>query len=347
VKFEIQKVLPGEICHYASDDLTITSHFRTVILQKAGKTEEFQIPGSTWESLFGWNRLARRALRLDKCNVVPVEVFGSSGGLVIIRQGGVYHYDLASRELNQTLRLRNCRNVLHQSVAVVHGKTLYFGEYGNNSGRADVPIYRSQDGGKSWKEIFTVPAGVVKHVHGCYWDPVEEKVWVFTGDFAGECFLLRADKDFQQVEWIGDGGQVYRACNAFFEADEVHWIMDSQIEPSHHVVLDRRTRKVTKKTIFPGPVWYIKRLVDGYFLAATAQEIGPGVKDSFAHLMVSRDLENWVELHRFEHDGLPKRYFKFGVIGFADGAQSSEKFPLFFEALKGVDGRIVECRILD
>jgi hypothetical protein len=354
LKLEIMKFLPGEICHYAAPGRLITSHYRSVNLYSGGTLSRIDLPASGSERFAGtllrpgWSRLARRALRLDKCNVVPV-----GDNLVIIRQGKVYHYQLVSGRLIPTLTLRNCRNVLHQSVLVLGDSTVYFGEYGNNPNRESVPVYRSLDGGASWEEIYTFPAGKVKHVHGCYWDPVEEKIWVFTGDFAGECYILCADRDFQSVEWIGDGGQVYRACSAFFEADTVHWIMDSQLEPSHHVALDRRTRKIIKKTgadgasAFPGPVWYIKRLADGYYLAATAQEIGPGVLDDYAHLVVSRDLENWAELHRFEHDGLPKRYFKFGVIGFAGGEQSSEKFYLFFEALKGVDGRIAECRIVE
>ena len=174
---------------------------------------------------------------------------------------------------------------------------------------------------------------------------MEAKIWVFTGDFAGECYLLVADRDFQQVEWIGDGGQLYRACNAFFEPEAVHWIMDSQLETSYHVVLDRKTRRVERKSAFPGPVWYIKRLSDGIYLAATAQEIGAGVKDNYAHLMASEDLETWQDVWRIEHDHFPKRYFKFGVIGFADGEQSRDGFYLFFEALKGLDGKTVLCRI--
>lgn len=326
----------------------ITSHYRSVSVEQAGNPRRLELPGAGVERLagsflrLGWSRLARRALRLDKCNVAPV-----GDDLVIIRQGKVYHYHHNSGRLTHSLSLRNCRNVLHQSIAVLDEHVVYFGEYGNNPNRDTVPLYRSLDGGVSWEQIFTFPTGKVKHVHGCYWDPVECKIWVFTGDFTGECHILVADRDFEKLEWVGDGGQAYRACNAFFKPGAVHWIMDSQLEPSHHVVLDRKTRKIEKSVIFPGPVWYIKRLENGYYLAATAQEIGPGVLDGYAHLLASRDLEHWEDVHRFKHDGLPKRYFKFGVVGFADGAQSSEKFYLFFEALKGVDGRIAECRIVE
>ena len=72
-----------------------------------------------------------------------------------------------------------------------------------------------------------------------------------------------------------------------------------------------------------------------------------GVKDRFAHLFASKDLETWEDIHQFEHDGLPMGYFKFGVIGFPDGQQTSQSFRLFGEAIKGLDGTIGLCKIHD
>ena len=341
MKLILKKVIHREICHYASPELLITSQYNRVYVKKDGRELSFKLPSDDWKALFGLFRLTRRAIRLDKCNVVPV-----ADGYVVVRQGRVFHYEESSGCLTQALVLKNCRNVLHQSIAVVNGRELFFGEYGNNPDRGEVPIYRSLDGGRTWQTIFTFAAGKVKHVHGCYYDPVEKKVWVLTGDFKDECRILCADRDFKNIEWIGDGQQTFRTCNLFFEKDSVHWIMDSQLQNSYHIRLNRKTRKIEKKQLFPGPVWYIKRLEDGYYLAATAQEIGPGVKDKFAHLMVSCDLETWEDIHYFEHDGFPKRYFKFGVIGFADGPQSSDGFYLFAEAIKGLDGKTALCEIV-
>jgi hypothetical protein len=340
VKLVFKEVLDQEICHYASPQMTIFSRSNRVNVYGPGGSRVIQLPAGGWKYLLAWSRLARRALRLDKCNVLPI-----GNDLVIIRQGKVYHFNGATQALNLTLSLKNCRNILHQSIAVTPDRALFFGEYGNNPERLEVPIYRSQDEGKSWNQVFTFPAGKIKHVHGCYQDPYEDKLWVFSGDFKNECFVLCADRDFQKIEWIGNGQQEYRACNAFFEKDSIHWIMDSQLEDSYHIEMDRKTRQIKRKWRFPGPVWYIKKLEDHFYLAATAQEIGPGVHDTYAHLMVSRDLENWEDVYQFKHDGLPKRYFKFGVVGFADGPQSSASFYLFMEALQGLDGKTVCCRV--
>ena len=326
--------------HYAGPDVHISSYHNRVYVNKTVGELEIEMPCSGWRRTVGRSRLSRRALRLDKCNVVPV-----GDDLIIVRQGRVYHYDAAARSLTPTLGLRQCRNVLHQSISVVGGREVFFGEYGRNGDRGTVPVYRSADGGRTWEVIYEFPSGKIRHVHGCYWDPYEHKIWVLTGDFEGECQMLVTDRNFEEMEWIGDGRQMYRACNVFFEKDAVHWIMDSPLENSYHIKLDRASRKPSRLAIFPGPVWYIKRLVDGYYLAATAQETGPGVRDRHSHFMVSQNLESWESVHRFDHDGLPKGYFKVGVIGFADGSQNSERFYIFGEALKGLDGRVAECRL--
>jgi hypothetical protein len=53
---------------------------------------------------------------------------------------------------------------------------------------------------------------------------------------------------------------------------------------------------------------------------------------------VSSDNRHWAEVAAFHKDAMPMRYFKFGVIAFADGAQCSDRFAMFGEALKGFDG---------
>ena len=61
--------------------------------------------------------------------------------------------------------------------------------------------------------------------------------------------------------------------------------------------------------------------------------------------MVSKDLETWDDIYQFHHDRLPKRYFKFGVLGFADGYQTSNEFYMFAEAISGLDGKIAVCQL--
>ena len=340
MRLQINDTQNFEIVHFYQPDLQIYSAARRVTVFRSGEKITVDVPESPLKQLLGCHRLSRRLLRLDKCNVFPV-----SDGLVIARGGFVYKYNYACGKLTPTLQLQQCRNMLHLSICQTPGGALYFGEYGMNPDRNPVPIYRSCDQGNTWEVIHRFEAGKIRHVHGCYYDPVQDSIWVCTGDFQNECWVIQTDHDFQQMDFLGTGQQQFRTCGLFFQEDSVHWIMDSELEACHHIVLDRQTQRVAVKNQFQGPVWYIKRLKSDLFLAATVQERGPGVLDQHVHLMASADLQSWTEVAKFDHDGLPKRYFKNGVIGFAEGDQTPDDFAIFFEAVASYDGKVALCSI--
>lgn len=336
----LNRLKEAEIIHYADSCKLITSKFNTVYYHSREKKLTISLPEKGFKRIAGILRLARRALRLDKCNV-----FETRKGLIIIRQYCVYFYDFEKESLKKTLQLQNCRNVLHNSISQSKNGCIFFGEYGANKERGAVPVYRSQNQGESWECIFRFQPGVIKHIHGCYWDPYEKKIWTCTGDFAQENHLVISDENFENQEWIGDGQQMYRTTSILFQKNYVYWLMDSQLEQSYSVRFDRKNRQAIKLQAFPGPIWYTKYLKDGYYLASTANEIGDGVLDNYAHIFVSKDCETWKSVMRIPHDGLPKRYLKFGVIAFADGEQTSNQFYIHCEALKGYDGRVFKCKL--
>lgn len=339
--FKIVKKLNKEIIHFSENDILISSNYNSIYYKTNNLDQIIKLPeASIIKRFFGLFRISRRLLRLDKCNV-----FYHEKNLIIIRQGIVYYYDHITQKLEETLKLRNCRNVMHQSINSTPEGYIYFGEYGANDARGTVPIYRSIDGGKSWEEIYTFPAKSIKHVHGCYYDKFTDKIWVCTGDFKDESWILIANKDFSEVKKIGDGQQKYRTCSIIFTEDKVHWLMDSPIEPSYHIIFDRKTEAIEIGQKLMGPAWYTKKIDENTYLAGTTREIGPGVLDNNAHLYISKDLKNWEVIKQFEKDNLTMKYFKFGVIGFADGKQTLEEVYIFLEALKGLDGKSLLCNL--
>jgi hypothetical protein len=279
--------------------------------------------------------------------VLPVEVDGNWTALVVIRDGVCYRVDLETDEIIPTFELKQSRNPLHQSICMDANGWLYQGEYGSNPHRSPVPVHRSTDEGRTWQTIFEFPAGRTRHVHGCFWDPYEERVWICTGDFDGENQMLVADEDFGEIEWLGDGSQKWRTCHPIFTEQAVYWGMDSQLETSYICRLDRHTRTVEKIRPLPGPVWYAKTLDDGWWLIATVVEKGPGVHSNHARIFASRNLEDWVEIFRAKKDAWKTPHFKNGVIAFADGNQSCDAFYFFCEALVGLDGRSYRARLVE
>ena len=121
--------------------------------------------------------------------------------------------------------------------------------------------------------------------------------------------------------------------------------MDSEVQNSHLVTLDRVSGEICIGREFPGPIWYVKTLSDGLYLLQTTVEQGAGVLSKSAHLYISKDLADWQILGSFCHDGMPLGYFKNAVIAFSNGEQSKNKFYFSVEAVQGMDGKAYECQV--
>jgi hypothetical protein len=336
MKFEVIERIPAEVIHFfeSSTGVLICSTGSKLRIRTGTSTHEFELPvGLPFRTVMP-SRMARRALRLDKMNAVFT---ADRRAVIAIYQGQISRCDLATNEVRRTGRLRQCRNVLHCGVCVTPEGHICFGEYGANPKRESVPIWMSVDDGNSWEVVFEFPAGSIKHIHGVYHDPYSGRLLVPTGDFEGECFLYDADTRFSDVRRYGDGTQAWRPVSLFIERDHLVWGMDSQLETSFLQVFDRRTKTLTRGCDFPGPIWYSKAL-EGVSVLQTTCETGPGVRSDSAHLFASKDNRSWVEVAKFRKDPWPVRYFKSGVIAFADGVQTPDRFALFGEALVGFDG---------
>lgn len=342
IEFQDSSHRTEEIVHFYSDELLVASTHRRIVVQSLhGGRTVIELPRTKFDAL-GVSRLARRALRLDKCNVFPLDQRGES--LILIRQGCVYKYD-ESNGLRQTLTLRQSRNVLHTDFCLTKSGRLLFGEYGSNAERQPIPIYASDDDGESWRIAYQISAGKAKHVHGVYADKYSDKIWIFTGDADGESWVIEADEDFSEVCYFGDGSQIYRACTVFFTPDKVVWGMDSPLQPSQTVHLDRHTGGVELHGSFPGPIWYGLEVPNNGYLLASTVEPGDAVTGDEAGIYFSEDLLTWTKLAAFTKDRWPMGLFKFGVIGFSRGERSDGSFFIFGEALKGLDGTSFRCKI--
>jgi len=339
----IKKIRKTEKIHFLQGNEMISSFFNVVTVKLKNYKNSIELPITPFEKVLGRFRIFRRLLRYDMCNVF----LAADNQLVIIRKGIVYNYDIVNEKLRQTLVLKQCSNVLSQSICKTPEGEIYFGEYGNNSDKEAVNIYRSNNNGKSWEIAYTFPKGKIRHVHGCFYDKYTCKIWILTGDLDGENLIQASDLKFENIQIIGDRTQKYRAVNLFFEKNKVHWIMDSPLEKSYQFVYDRNSKEVTQLDFFNGPVWYLKRLEDGYYLAGSSVEKGEGVLSNEACLYVSKDLVNWKIVESFKKDLLPMPYFKWGVLSFSEGIQDSKNFSIHFEGLKKVDGQAFFFSIIE
>jgi len=319
-----QSELWGEIAHHydsggAYSISSIANHFRIRI---ENKDLDLYLPVSISTRLLSRFRIIRRILRLDKSNAV----FNfDKSGVILIYRSDIYYFDLQTGKLKKTGTLQNSRNVLHQSVCVTD-EGIYIGEYGANKNRNSVPVWKSKDAGRSWNIAYEFPADSIKHTHGVYLDPYSGKLWIPTGDADGDCCILVTDQDF-------------RHPNRLFTEDKVIWGMDSPLVDATLQIYDRISGELEPGQQFQGPVWYSKEFCDGVCILQTSVEPGAAVTTTSSKIYASEDYINWHLIAEYEKDRWPM-IFKFGVIAFSDGKQSSHDFLAFGEGLTGFDGKI-------
>jgi len=325
-----------EIVHYTSEELQVFSRCNIVYLNTSNGLSHIKLP-RVFLDCFSFLRILRRFFRLDKCNVFVVGF--NPIQLVIIRQSYVYYYSEALG-LKKTLRLKNCRNILHVDLCRTKDGEMAFGEYGANDNRGPVPIYKSIDHGLNWKVCYEFPSNSIKHIHNLKYDKFTDTIWCCTGDNDGENKIVIFDKSFSILEVLGDGSQYYRTCDLFFTKEDVVWLMDSPNIKSHVVKYNRSSKTVHIGQELDGPVWYSCMVKQGFYLAATSVEPGYSMTHKTANLMASKDLINWKVIKSFKKDLLPIDFFKYGVIAFPLGDLDISSFIYFGEALSSLDGKI-------
>jgi hypothetical protein len=331
--------LNPEIVHFydsVNKDI-ILSHCNKFYLNIDNKENFFIIKLNWYLNFFSKFRILRRLFRLDKSNVV---LNYKRDGVIILYQKIIYFYNFQNKICKKVSRLKNHRNVLHNSIAVTKNG-IFFGEYGPNNIREKVPVWCSYNDGRSWKIIYNFPRNSIKHVHGIYNDPFENSLWITAGDNDNECFIYKVpNKNFKKIIKYGDGSQEWRAVSLLFKKKYVIWGMDSPLQTSFLKIFNKKTKELRTGRSFPGPVWYSKTFADHSAVLQTSVEIGCGVKSTYSCLFYSKDLVHWYQIYKFKKDIYPKKLFKFGVIAFSEGKQNSKDFLFSAEGLKKIDGKV-------
>lgn len=301
------------------------------------RTGKFSCPLAQKLRPFSMLRIGRRLARIDKgaCLHLP-----AIGALLVFYQGVAYRYHLADQKL-ETLQGFNFRNPLFCCTTVIDECDVAFGEYFPNQNYRAVNVFRTEGGLASVDVAYTFPAKSIWHIHGVHFDRFTNNYWICTGDNNGECRIVLVDRNFRELESYGDGSQQWRAVSMLFLEDRVVWGMDSPLAPCHVMSLDRKTGKLEQGQPLPGPVWFSKDLEGPYAVLQTSVEQAnqPGVKSKFAHLFATRDFDRWIPVEKWQKDRFSHRYFRHGVLMFADGRQTIDNFALHAEAVCDLDGR--------
>ena len=290
-------------------------------------------PAPAWKAAAGRWRLLQRLLRFGFYNVLRLPdgslfvTFDRDIGLV--RDGAVHAISGVRRPFR----------VLRAACALAADGNIYFGEYFYNEQREPVCIYRYRPGAGAVEIVHEFPSGAVRHVHGIYRDPHDERLWCLTGDRDDECRFTTSADGFATTEVVGRGDESWRAVSVQFTADFVYYGTDAEFQDNHLVRLRRATGEREPLCEVDGPVYYSQAVGGDLFFAVTA-ELCPGQKDRAATLWHVADDAAPSRVVSFEKDALPLHYFQAGILNLSRGPADGAGFYLQGQGLRGADNRV-------
>lgn len=101
----------------------------------------------------------------------------------------------------------------------------YFGEYINTD--KDVRIIKFCPENRQLSVVCMFKAGVVKHIHGIFYDEFRNRLWVTTGDKDEQCQIMYTDDEFKTLQTLGEGDQSWRAVSVIALEHGLLWGTDA------------------------------------------------------------------------------------------------------------------------
>ena len=219
----------------------------------------------------------------------------------------------------------------------------YFGEYFQNIEKAEVNVYGSDDGCRTWKVVYTFPTGQINHIHGLFSDPYTDRVWIVTGDRENECIIGWTDDGFQSIHELFRGGQEYRNCQLFFYEDCIVYATDSQYIENEIRRIDRKTHEISTLQRIQGSAIKGGQWGEVSFVSTTVEPSEVN-KDRCSHVWVTKDGMHWQELFKAEKDSYPA-VLQFATFEFPQYYQLNDRLYFSGRAVKQLDGKTTFVKI--
>ena len=242
--------------------------------------------------------------------------------------------------------------------------SIYFGEYFGNSSRRPIRLFRRDDKGQ-WEACYSFNEGQIEHVHGMVPDPINNCVWILTGDFGSGAAIWRARNNFEEVELVVGGAQKFRSCVGFPTPQGLLYATDSQLETNQLRLLSNKDGSWESRVLCQ----INGSCIDGcelkdYFVFSTATEPGkvikptsiiqklwakflfffdnrpgPGILSNQTDIVVcpKNNIEQSSVVYSVKKDIFPFGLFQFGRAKFPFGENRSNRLHAYFVATKEND----------
>lgn len=281
-------------------------------------------------------KLLRRFFRAE---ITSLYTLNNGCDLVIAKKA------IFKRERDSTI-FTKCFNIPRGSrplnLCITPDDSIYFGEYFSNPNKDQVHIYHSKDGGNNWEVIYTFNSGEINHIHGLFYDPYLEHIWVVTGDRDNECIIGYTADRFNSFNTVFRGGQEVRACQLLFYEDFITYATDSQYIQNSIKHINRDNFEITDLYSINGSGIYGGKSNNFAFFSSTIEPSKINTaNESTVYLTI--DGLKWKAINSFNKDIYHKSLFQFGSIQFPQYEVSSKFNFIVYSgrALKKIDGKTV------
>jgi len=343
---ELSEFFPGVVAQFAGDEeVWATSGYRVLRRRASGPWETVSsVPRSAYHDLATRLPWLQQGLRLGIHHLLRLQ----SGTLLATVTGSVYRSIDGGSTFSTAHTFDHFRKPPRWGVVEDAANRVFLAEYSLNSERSrPIRIWRSDDDGLNFHEVFRFQPGEVRHIHFLQIDPVDSSLWMGTGDDDDEAGIYRSTDGGSTFSCIGKGEQNWRAICVAFGQDAVHWGTDAGRDAGsfRNRILrwDRAAKKLEEIEKIQGPVHGLVRLSNGGFLLSTGVEDGTNETDQRAHLWYSTDGQGWSDIAPFDR-GIQPRQVQYGVIHFL---QNQAETPSVYLTLRGLKGCALGTLVID
>lgn len=281
------------------------------------------------------NRLAagvRFAARLLRREIYGLRVL-SDGARLAIAPDGVYWAGTDETLMQRTFAFSSGRTL----GLGTNGNQVVFGEYGSNAGRGAVSLFGSEDGGRTFTEVYRFGPGLIRHVHSVTWDPFLRRFIVMTGDYGAECGIGVLDQSLGRIDWIVRGTQRARAVSAIIDEKGITYGTDSHLEPNYIVRLEKASGRTDILQQIEGSSLFSARF-GGLHAISTCVEPSSVNRSRNVALYASHDGQSWARVYGTRKDFWSK-WLQFGTLILPHSGSTSPWGVFSGQAVVDCDGR--------
>ena len=210
------------------------------------------------------------------------------------------------------------QGVRNVGIISIGDSTVYIGEYFQNPDKKEVKIFRSTNQLRSWEVAHLYQPDQIRHVHAILNDPYSDRLWVCTGDLNRESMVAWTDNDFESINPIGSGSQVWRVCQLVFTENSIYWGTDTGSDEVAGIYRwDKNTGENQRLIEVDGAVFYGTRLAKGTIVMSSDREGMENEKDDRTRLYIFKDDDHitTIECGTWDHHK-PGFWFKFAKLRF-------------------------------